>query len=109
MGRGMTAITLNVTFTGTPDSFDRDAAILVVDQENTRRSLQRPPLPPLPKTPGNALKSSYLSVLSRRVTDVHLSYAKQAAEKELESTNARELWQNATPAQRAAAITALTS
>ena len=102
------AITLTgLDFTGSPDDYDKDAANLIVDQENERRAALDPPLPLLPKATGAQLKSSYLIVLTDIVTAAHASYTSQAAEAQAGQANIRELWLAATNAQRAPAIAAL--
>lgn len=103
----MTAITFTgLNFTGTADDFDTGAAKSIVTQENDRRALLVPPLPPLAMATGAQLKTSYLELLLERVKQIHLSYIEQVAEESLRA-DAKQLWRNATDAQRAAAIIAL--
>ena len=112
----MSAITFSVDFTGTPDEYDIAAAQFVIDAENVRitaeneqRAAEDPPLPPLPLLPdgtGAEIKSSYLSELGKAVDSAHANYAKAARTQSLE-TQVRQAWIDATDAQRAAALAAL--
>jgi|DEB0MinimDraft_6_1074348.scaffolds.fasta_scaffold59451_2 hypothetical protein len=86
---------------------DADAANLIVDQENERRAALDPPEAPLPKSNNAELKASYETVLSATLLSAHMSYQKQAAEKKSQDADAKTLWENATNAQRDAAIAAL--
>lgn len=100
-------LAFDVSVSGTPNSFDLDAATMVVEQENERRAALDPPEDPLPIGTTVQLRDSYLSIIVQRIAQVHASYAKQAAEKELAEQSIRDKWLAATPAQRAAAVAAL--
>ena len=107
-------ITLDVTFTGTPNDFDIDAATHIIELENVRRANDLdengdPVLSPLPLSTGAELKASYLLLLSGLITKAHASYIKQAAEEQSKEDDIKQKWLDATPAQRAAAIAALTT
>ena len=100
----MTAITFQVAFTGTPDEFDVRGATRIVEQENAKRSVDGDVLPQLPLSTGAELKASYLELLDNIVTGAHASYIAQASEAK---QTVKELWKNATDAERAAALAAL--
>ena len=102
----MSAITFSVGFTGTPDEYDIAAAQYVIDAENARRAAQDPPESPLPDGSGAEIKSSYLGELGKAVDSAHANYAKAARTQSLE-TQVRQAWIDATDAQRAAALAAL--
>ena len=111
------ALEWQVGFTGTPGDHDIDAATLIIgnknaeiEAENERRAALDPPEDPLPLLPLETtaeLKASYLSVLAEIVETAHNDYARQAAEQQEQEANVKELWRDASPAQRAAAIAAL--
>lgn len=101
------AIELTVDFTGRPDGFDREAAIMCIEQENERLAALDPPQDPLPYETNAELKASYLAYLDDIITKAHESYKLQAAEKAERENNVRDLWKEATPAQRQAAVAAL--
>jgi hypothetical protein len=101
------AIELTVDFTGRPDGFDREAAIMCIEQENERLAALDPPQDPLPYETNAELKASYLAYLDQIVSQAHDSYKAQAAERNHSSENVKDLWKQATPAQRAAAKAAL--
>ncbi len=100
-------LAFDVSVSGTPNSFDLDAATMVVTEENARRAAQDPPGTPLPTGTTVQLRDSYLSILVQRVAEVHANYVKEAAARELREQNVKQLWENATPAQRQAALDAL--
>lgn len=102
-----TALAFVVGFTGSPAPADIAGALLVIADENAYRAAADPVEDPLPFGTGAEIKASYLTVLAKRVTEIHESYKTQAAEKEQTNADVRNLWLNATPEQRAAAITAL--
>ena len=112
----MSAITFSVDFTGTPDEYDIAAAKFVIDNENARitaaneaAAQEDPPgpvLPLLPDSNGAEIKSSYLGELGKAVDSAHANYAKAARTQSLE-TQVRQAWIDATDAQRAAALAAL--
>ena len=103
----MTAITFtSLDFTGTPDDSDIQAAKMIINQENVRRAALETPETPLPMSTGAELKASYLELVLDKVTRIHASYAKQAAERSL-TADAKQLWSDATQAQRDAAVVAL--
>lgn len=52
-------ITLSATFTGTPDTADKRAALLVIFEENARRAGLTPPLAALPFGTNAEIKASW--------------------------------------------------
>ncbi len=104
----MSAITFSVDFSGTPDEFDRAAAQFVIDAENARRAAADPPETPLPDSTAAEVKASYLGELGKAIDSAHANYAKAARTQEIEQ-QVRAAWSDATDAQRAAALAALTS
>lgn len=107
-------ITLSVTFTGTPNDFDKDGATFIVENENARRAADLdengdPVEQPLPYATGAELKVSYLGLLAEIITKAHASYVNQAARQQEKEDAIKDLYLNATPAQRAAAKAALTA
>jgi hypothetical protein len=100
----MTAITFTVTFTGSPDDFDVRGATRIVELENAKRTADGDVLPQLPLATDSQLKASYLEMLEAIITKAHANYIVQASDVE---TSVRDLWKNATDAERAAALTAL--
>ena len=86
---------------------DADAAKLIVTQENNRRAEAEPPEAELPMETIGELKASYEVCLEEIILKAHMSYQKQAAEALSQSQDAKQLWEDATNAQREAAITAL--
>ena len=104
------ALTIAVNLTGTPSEADIQAATKIVAQENERRLSDvdangDPLLPPLPMTPLSQLADSYETLLAELLVRAHADYAEQFKREELQS--AKEAWQSATDAQRAAALAAL--
>ena len=96
-------------FSGTPNDFDKRGATLIVEQENARRLTDvdengDPLLPPLPYGTGAELKASYLGILLNTVNKAHASYVNQASTAD---QIVKELWKEATDAERQAALTAL--
>lgn len=106
------ALVIAVKLSGTPSEADIQAATKIVTLENERRLTDvdgngDPLLPPLATSPLSALADSYESMLVEILVKAHESYARQYKTEELQS--AKELWQTATDAQRAAALAALES
>jgi len=67
----MSAITLAVNFSGTPDADDQRALRQLIFMENQRLAALIPPGTPLPSSTGAEAKSSYLSILTSQVTLIH--------------------------------------
>ena len=104
------AIDFTVNFSGTPSEQDIRGATRIIELENARRLTDvddndDPILPPLPYATGAELKASYLAMLVEIVTRAHASYIQQDDAET--SQTAKELWGEATDAQRQAALTAL--
>ena len=80
-------LTFTLNFTETPNEDEVRAARYIIDNENARITQaneqleeDQEPTPLYPQSTGGQLKSSYLSILSDRVGDVHASYVEQAKE-----------------------------
>lgn len=99
-------ITISVSISGSADEADKRAALLLVEAENTRRAAMDPPDTPLGTTPLATLATSYETVLQQMLDAAHLSYVQQSHDRTLDQ-QAKQLWADATDAQRAAAISAL--
>jgi hypothetical protein len=99
--------TFNVVLQNGETEKDADAAKLIVNQENARRAELDPPEDALPMSNTAELKASYEWCLEQTVLKAHESYQKQAAEALSLEADAKQLWEDATNAQRQAAITAL--
>lgn len=107
----------NFTVIITDADADRDgqAAKMIVDQENARRTAlnegDNPPNPELdmlPTTPAGALKTSYETVLGEQIlAGAHESYIKQAAAKAEAELMRDERWAIASDAERQASVDAL--
>ena len=97
----------NVTLQSGETEKDADAARLIVTQENNRRAEASPPESALPMGTVGELKASYEICLEGIVLAAHVSYQKQAAEALSLEQDAKQLWEDASNAQREAAITAL--
>ena len=95
----MSNITFTIDFTGTPDSFDKEAAIFAIDRANNGRET------PLPYSTGAELRASYLTVLLERVERDHAAFQKASANQAQES--AAERWRISTDTQRALALAQL--
>jgi hypothetical protein len=103
----MAAITIATNVSGTPDELDRRAMNLAIAQENERRAASNPPIAQLPNSTGAERKTSYETILNQQLTAAHDALVTQAGEVAL-FRDVKPLWQAATDAKRAAAITALT-
>ena len=99
--------TFNVVLQNGESEKDADAAKLVVTQENNHRAEADPVEDALPMGTIGELKASYELCLEKIILDTHMNYQKQAAEALSQSLDAKQLWEDATNAQREAAITAL--
>ena len=97
----------NVTLQNGESEKDADAAKLIVTQENNRRAEADPVEVALPMGTIGELKASYEICLEGIILNAHMSYQKQAAEALSLEQDAKQLWEDATNAQREAAITAL--
>jgi hypothetical protein len=86
---------------------DFRAAKYIIDIENAKRAALDPPETPLPVGTNAEVKASYESMLLKIIDEAHNSYKKQASEQALSNNNIKTLWESATDAERAAAITAL--
>lgn len=112
LGSLLLALSLNaqlsfaVNVTGTPSENDILAATKIVEEENAKRAAEEPPGTPLPYSNLSELASSYETVLASIVEKAHTGWAKAAKQEALE-TQVKDLWLNATDAQRAAAVAAL--
>jgi hypothetical protein len=102
------AVTLTTAIGGTPDDKDRRAAMYAIDLENERRALQDPPLDPLPYGDNAELATSYRAVLDPVLNQLHEQYL-QASDTTTLEEQVKEVWKNATDAQRAAMIAAGTA
>ena len=102
------AVVLSTAISGTPTEQDRRAAKYAIDLENDQRALQDPPGTPLPYSTNAELAASYRAVLDPVLTQLHTQYLQSSDVVTLEE-EVRANWKNATDAQRAAALAALTS
>ena len=91
--------------TGTLDQIDRRAMLAKVLEENTRRAALVPPGTPLAFSTNTEIRTSYESLLSVVLNDVHNHNISQSDIATLRDIRAR--WPNATDQQRAAALAAL--
>jgi hypothetical protein len=103
-------MTITVSITDASSEADTAAATLAVDAENTRRTNaaaedETPTL--LPTAPAAALKASYETVLAASLDRSHQRTQTRVAEKTAADGGVKDLWQNASSAQRAAALAAL--
>ena len=123
----MTTISFTTNITGTPDAEDRRAMVMIINDENARRTefnaqatlfnnTVPPPATPralltlLPLSTAAERRTSYEIVLAMRVAEVHENYIRQASERvenDVAFKDLRPLWADATPAKKAAAIAAL--
>ena len=98
----------NVTLQNGETEKDADAARLIVTQENNRRAEENlEGVTALPMGTISELKASYETCLEAIVLAAHTSYQKQAAQAHSLEQDAKQLWEDASNAQREAAITAL--
>ena len=105
-------MTINVTIADASLEADQLAALHVVNGHNARleaAATEEEPAVLLPVEPAADLKTSYETVLGLTLERAHASYQKQAAEKALETQDVKDLWKEASLAQRAAAVAALQS
>lgn len=93
-------------------NYDRDdwaAVMLVVERENARRAALPIPLPALPLTTALERRTSYQTVMDAQLMRLHLANVASAATNNTTVKQIREAAMVATDAQRAAALTALTT
>ena len=101
-------ITFTVNATGTPDEADIRAAMLIVNDENGRRTAENerraaldPPEDPVALLPTGTLQervASYRTVLANIVASAHASYVQTEARQSAETV--RDRWKDATEEQR---------
>jgi hypothetical protein len=101
----MSAFTFAITASGTADQEDKNAALYAIGVENARRAALDPPVAALPTSTNAEIKSSYQTVLSTVVSDIHSHNLSQSNITTLQDI--RTLWPTATDAQRTAALAAL--
>lgn len=94
------ALAFTVDVSGSPAGNDIEAATFAVEAYNEANGTT------LATSPTATLAASYETVLAAALVAAHASYGKTAADNSLES-QARQLWRDASDAERAAAITAL--
>lgn len=89
---------------------DRQAAIYMIEQENTRRAALTPPGTPLPLTSAAEIKASYEAVWVAIAQAAHLGHITQSAENNVTAKQLREaLREPRTPTQLTNALAALTA
>ena len=101
---------IQVTITDATAEADLGAALYIVEGENAKReaaATEDEPAELLPVTPAGALKTSYETVLAATLTRAHESYQDQVAQQQATTANVKELWNDASLAQRTAAVAAL--
>lgn len=101
------ALLIEAKVTDTPTQEDKRAAEFIVIQENERRAALDPPEAALPMSTNVELKNSYEIVLAVLLNQAHASYIEQSNVASLRDI--RDAWDNATDAQRNAALNALTN
>ena len=108
-------ITFNLQITNAANEADGQAARMVVNNENARRTALNeedpPPVPlwdMLPLTPQGALLTSYEEVWNTQVCPgAHDSYILQAGFQAASASDAKERWVISSDAQRQASVDAL--
>ncbi len=90
-----------------PDTHGELAAKFIVDTENEKRASMDPPEELLPVSPWEALKASYLSVLSSTINSAHLNYIQQQSTKQAADDQLNERWMVGGESERTAALAAL--
>ena len=104
----MTAITITVNVSGTPDVADRQAMLLAISQENERRVFTQQAA--LPSSTGAERKASYELLASAKATAEHLELINQAsrlADSDSSFKALKPLWLEANDQKKAAALAAL--
>jgi hypothetical protein len=104
----MTTFVISANVTGQADAEDRRAMTLILNAENERRSAAGEAL--LPVATGAERRTSYELMLRQRLVEVHAKYVKQAeaiADSDAAFRDVRNLWPDATPQKKAAAVAAL--
>lgn len=87
---------------------DIETGTLLVERENERRAALEPPEDPLPYSNNTELKESVELLLNTKIlVSAWTSWKREAAAKAREDQNIKDLWESATDAERAAAISAL--
>jgi hypothetical protein len=108
----MSTIVIACQVTGQIDKEDRAAMILAIDAENVRRAGLIPALPSLPKGTVPEIRSSYEAIYTPLLVASHASRVEQAVEAAANTPSfktVRKAWSQATAAQQAAALAALTT
>lgn len=104
----MTTLVISANVTGAADLEDRRAMTLILDAENARRTAANETL--LPVSTAAERRTSYEIMLTQRMREVHAKYIKQSeaiADSDATFRDVRNLWPDATPQKKAAAIAAL--
>jgi len=101
----MPTAVIAATVTGTLDQADRRAMLMVVQNENARRTALTPPETALPFSTNLEIRDSYKIVQTSLLNAAHLDYVKQSDVATL--AEIRTLWEAADDAKRNAARTAL--
>lgn len=101
------AIVIATNVTGTVDTPDRRAMDAQIAAENARRAALEPPGTPLANSTAAERKSSYETILSARLAEVHASYIAQAGVDLADVRAIRQALPNATDAQLATIKTTL--
>ena len=102
---------MNIAITLTSiNARDAQTAQFIIAQENARRAALVPPIAALPSGTAAELRASYEAHLASLVAAAHASYGVQEAEANGPNNAAiRAAFMGATPAQRTAALAALTA
>ena len=101
-----------VTITTNIATFDRDdmaAAVMVIERENVRRAALPVPLPALPLSTAQERRTSYQTIMAGHLLRLHLANIQIAAISNTTVKQIRDAAMGASDAQRAAALTALTT
>lgn len=104
----MTTVTI-ATVIQTFDREDREVAATAIAAENARRAALTPPGTALPFSTAQEIRQSYQTIMADRVMAVHLAGVKAISANNITVKQIREAAMNATDAQRAAALAALTT
>jgi hypothetical protein len=83
------------------------AARFIVDSENATRASQEPPIDPLPVTPWESLKASYLTILANTLDRANENYIVQQANKQAADDELAARWLEGGEAERSAALASL--
>jgi hydroxyethylthiazole kinase-like sugar kinase family protein len=99
----MSAVAIAVNISGTADTEDKQALVLIIDRENERRVFTT--LPPLPKSTAAERRTSAETILSSKTQAEFQQLVAEAADKANQDNTFRSVktkWNELTPQQRTA-------